>query len=175
MPHRRFRFHCFVHNIRVVAVEIVSLTVFLVWLGSAGWHEIFSRVHAEERKTADVKYHPLMADPQQAVAWAKFEAFRKNLPREIDEDAVSEFNAVIEGLQTAFGHELSAFRIADGDLKNQIVAISPGTRRHPGSARYSDKRYCDHTKLQRQIDGIIHYFQYLEPLPEAPRKPEYGF
>ena len=106
------------------------------------------------------------------VAWAKFEAFRNNIPSWPTEEVAAEFNRIVTDLQDASGEDLTAFMIPDSELKPKIVSVSRATMRRPGRVNYSDKRYCDDNFLHRQIDGIVFYFQGLQSPPE---KAKVGF
>jgi hypothetical protein len=115
-------------------------------------------------------------EQKQNTAWAKFLAFKANPPAIWDERTVSEHHQMIADLEEAFpGHDLSAFRIPDSRLERQVV----GARRAPRSGRpmrglvqWSSERYCDVDYALRQIDGIVRYFENLNPPSEPPK---FGF
>ena len=104
---------------------------------------------------------------KQSLAWARFEALRSHPPRQWDETAVSQFNEIVTALEQAHSEDLTSFRIPDSHLKQRIVAVSRigyrGRRRPP---QMSEKRYCDEQFAQRQMEGIVFYFQNLQPQPD---------
>lgn len=106
------------------------------------------------------------------VAWARFDAFRNNIPPWLEEKVILEFNGIVKALQEASGEDLSEFMVPDSELKPKVTSFSFATRRRPGVTNYSDKRYCDDHYLRRQIDAIVFYFQNLQPPPD---KPKVGF
>ena len=97
-----------------------------------------------------------------ALAWVRFDALRRNIPRSISKDRVDEYHSILEALHAATGEDLSPFRIPDGELKPLVVAMRYGTRRHPGSVSYSDEKYCDVAFFARQIEGVSSYIAALE-------------
>jgi hypothetical protein len=44
-------------------------------------------------------------------AWARFQALRKNIPNEIDEEQVREYNSLLMALTICSGQSLSEFEI----------------------------------------------------------------
>jgi hypothetical protein len=110
------------------------------------------------------------------LAWSRFEAFRNHPPNWWDEEAVSQFHQIVTALEEASGEDLSSFRVPDSEMKQKIIAVSPATRRRPGSKTMSEKRYCDEQYMRRQIEGIASYVHSLQPPPEPPpAPPKYGF
>ena len=105
-----------------------------------------------------------------SLASAKFFAFRNHPPRAFDEDAVTQFHQIVTALEEAFGEDLSSFRIPDSQMEQRLVSVGPvlaRPRRPPtGGRRMSEKRYCDDSFMCRQIEGIVSYFQNLQPPPE---------
>jgi hypothetical protein len=108
---------------------------------------------------------------RQSLAWARFEALRSRPPHWWDEAAVAQFHEIITALEEAYAVDLSSFRIPDVEVKRQIVGVSraPRSGRFPARKQMSDKRYCDEQFVLRQMDGIVFYFQNLQPSPE-PKK-----
>jgi hypothetical protein len=99
------------------------------------------------------------------VAWSRFEAFRKNPPTWWDERAVSEFHQIVHGLEEASGEDLSSFRVPEGEMKHEIVALLRPTHRRAGRKIVSKSRYVDEQFMHRQIEGIASYFRNLQPPP----------
>jgi len=112
-----------------------------------------------------------MDDPRKTnLALAKFYAFRNHLPRAFDEEEVKQFHQIVTALEEAFGEDLSSFRIPDSQMKRRVISVGP-VRARPGrppsgGKKMSEKRYCDDSFMRRQIDGILSYFQNLQPPPE---------
>jgi hypothetical protein len=108
---------------------------------------------------------------KQSVAWARFEAWRSHPPHWWDEGAVAQFHGIVAALEEAYGVDLSSFRIPDAEVKPRIVGVSraPRSGRFPARKEMSDKRYCDEQFALRQMEGIVFYFQSLQPSPE-PKK-----
>jgi hypothetical protein len=113
---------------------------------------------------------------QQAIAWAKFESFRNNLPNgSIDEATVNDFHLLLTDLYGAFGHDLSEFRVPEREMEHEITGVRRSTRRRPGQVSFSDRRFCDRTVFQRHVDGVVRYFENIQPPEYPPEKPKYGF
>ena len=114
-----------------------------------------------------------MDDGRKRDALAQFKALRGQPPRSWDETDVAQFHEIVTALEEAFGVNLTSFRVPDAQMKRRIVGVSrigrSGRRRPP---QMSNERYCDKEFVQRQIEGIVFYFQNLQP-PPAPRK--FGF
>jgi len=87
---------------------------------------------------------------------------------------VSDFHKIVDALEEAFGADLSVFRIPDAQMKPLVVAARPASRsgRLPGYVQRSKEKYCDEQFALRQIDGIVVYFENLQPSPGRPR---FGF
>jgi hypothetical protein len=107
---------------------------------------------------------------KQHLALANFEAFRSHLPNSWDENEVSRFHKIVTELEDAYGLDLSSFRIPDAEMKPVLIGVSrigrSGQRR---PSQYSGKKYCDDRVAQRKVDGIVFYFQNLQPVPERPK------
>ena len=108
------------------------------------------------------------------LAWAKLEAFKKNLPSNIEEKHVSEFHEVLDLLASASGEDVAPFRIPDSEVKPRAMRMmSSDFGSHSGpNVRYTHERYCARELMVRQIDEVIGYFQRILP-PDQKRK--YGF
>lgn len=110
---------------------------------------------------------------KQSLAWAQFQAFRSSQPMLWDESAVSQFNEVVSALGEAFETDLSSFHIPEAALK-QYEDESGSTSwvdagRFPTRKQMAEKRYCDEKLALRKIDGIVYYFQNLQPMAERPK------
>jgi len=108
-----------------------------------------------------------------SLAWARFEALRSHPPRLWDETAVVQFHEIVTALEEAYAVDLTSFRVPDAHLKQRVVGVSrigySGRRRPP---QVSDERYCEERFVQRQIEGIVFYFQNLQPPPD---RQKFGF
>jgi hypothetical protein len=103
----------------------------------------------------------------QSLAWAKFEALRSHPPSSWSEGEVAQFHEIIAALEEAYAADLASFRIPKAEMKRRIVGASrrglSGRQRPPQMSR---ELYCDEQFVQRQMDGVVRYFQNLEPAPE---------
>jgi len=108
---------------------------------------------------------------KQSVAWAQFEAFRSHPPIWWDEAGVGQFHGIVTALEDAYAVDLSSFRIPAAEVKPRVVGVSriPRSGRFPARTQMSDKRYCNEQFALRQVEGIVFYFQNLQPSPE-PKK-----
>jgi len=110
---------------------------------------------------------------KRSLAWARFEAFRSHLPQSWNANAASQFHETVTALEQAYAVDLSSFRISDSEMKRMIVGVSrsgrSGRRRPP---QMSDEPYCDEQVARRKVDGIVFYFQNLQPPPE---RQKFGF
>lgn len=104
----------------------------------------------------------LLDEKRWTSAWARFQALRKNIPDEIDEEQVREYNSLLMDLVMSSGQSLFEFEIPNDLLKPKLLWARRGTRRQPGYASYSKKRYCDLTDFRRRIDDVWNYFQSLQ-------------
>ncbi|MGA2136733.1 MAG: hypothetical protein ABSH50_30965 [Bryobacteraceae bacterium] len=108
------------------------------------------------------------------VAWVRFVALRNDPPTSWTEDEVSRFHQIVEALEAAYSVDLSAFRIPDSEIKQQVVGVqrAPRSGRFPGRIQMSGKRYCDEQFARRQVEGVMLYFQTLQ---QSPERPKFGF
>jgi hypothetical protein len=108
-------------------------------------------------------------DNQQSLALARFEALRIHQPKSWDEGAVSTFHEIVTSLEDAFGFDLSAFRVPATDMKPRRLGDSrvSYSGRFPAHRQLSVQLYCDEAVIRRHIDGIVLYFQRLQPAPEV--------
>jgi len=117
-------------------------------------------------------YEDVPYDRKLTLDWAKFEAYRSNLPRSFDENEIARHHEILGMLESATGEDLSAFRIPDSEMKPRVVSFSFAAHRRPGQVNMSKKRYCDSKLVQQQIDGILYYIRSLQPPQD---KPKMGF
>ena len=68
----------------------------------------------------------MIDDKRFSVAWARFDALRRNIPPWLKTEQVAEYHSIVDGLQEASGEDLSAFRIPDDQIKPRITAVSRG-------------------------------------------------
>src|ERR1700678_2112166 len=95
---------------------------------------------------------------QMDVLIARLNALRKNPPPDLTEAIAAEYNSLVHDLQVVSRDEsLVAFRIPDAQLEQRIVSVRRGTARHPGSATYSNERYCDDDYFKRHVEGLWSY------------------
>jgi hypothetical protein len=110
------------------------------------------------------------------LAWAQIDSFSKNLPSSIQEKHVAEFHGLLDLLHDATGEDVSAFQIPDGELKPLITSFRPASYSgRPGSVTYSKEKYCDRDLMVRKLDALRSYFERIQPTPEDPQKPRYGY
>ena len=107
-------------------------------------------------------------DKKWALAWAKFEAMYKNLPREVTENYVRDFHEILDLLQQASGEDLASFRVPGSRVQPIVTSFNMIS----GRQTYSDVRYCERAYLLTQMDGVRGYFDILNP---PARKPPVGF
>jgi hypothetical protein len=96
-----------------------------------------------------------------ALARARFDALRKNVPKEVDRSRIDEYHQILDGLQQASGEDLSTFRIPESEVKPRIVGAVPGTRSHPGRLLYGHEE-CDESFFARQIESLANYLGTIE-------------
>lgn len=111
-------------------------------------------------------------DRKWQLAWAKFDAFKENLPSWIGESDVAEFHSILDLLQESSGEDTSPFRIPVDAINPRITSKRFGGRRHPSRTTYSNKKYCDDDVMRRKIAEVENYFRNIQP---PPREPKYGF
>jgi hypothetical protein len=58
-----------------------------------------------------------------ALARARFDALRNNLPSRIDRELVKEYHLILDALHDASDEDLSHFRIPENQLKPQVVGV----------------------------------------------------
>jgi len=100
------------------------------------------------------------------LAWAKLDAFSKDLPTSILEKHVTEFHAILDLLHEASGEDVSPFRIPDEEVKPVVTSFVMGK---PGSATYSRNKHCDKNLLVRRINEVRNYFERISPPAERPK------
>jgi predicted glycoside hydrolase/deacetylase ChbG (UPF0249 family) len=99
------------------------------------------------------------------VAWAQFVALLNDQPTWWDEHEVARFHEIVTELEEGFAVDLSAFRIPDSEVKQSVDSAqrAPRSGRFPGRKHLSPKRHCDEQFARHQIEGIMLYFQSLQP------------
>ncbi|MGC9946151.1 MAG: hypothetical protein ABSF64_07250 [Bryobacteraceae bacterium] len=81
---------------------------------------------------------------------------------------MAQLHEIVTALEEAYAVDLSSFRVPGAELKPRIVGVSraPRSGRFPARKQMSDKSYCDEQFVLRQMEGIVFYFQNLQPQPE---------
>jgi hypothetical protein len=100
-----------------------------------------------------------MNEQRLALALARFEGFRSNLPAIINEACVSEYHDILDAVSGATGEtELAVFKIRDADLERKVVGgQSRGYSGRPGRKTYSQGRRCDINLFLRQVEALANY------------------
>lgn len=111
-----------------------------------------------------------------AQALARLEAFRDNIPPSVNEECVKEYHKIVDDIALATGEiELHVFKVGDDELKPKIVAVQPrGYRGRGGSTHYSDKKYVDSARFQRQVDALANYLERQGHTSSAPAEKPTG-
>ena len=111
-----------------------------------------------------------------SLALARFNAFCKHIPEDLDDSAVAQFHEIVSALEEVSGEDLSPFRIPDSEMKRRVISVAPlrarSGRRPSGGMTMSEERYCDDQFMRRQLEGIA---SYLESLQSPPHRPKIGF
>jgi hypothetical protein len=101
------------------------------------------------------------------LTWATFQSFLSHLPKLWDKNEVSRFHKIVTDLEEAYSIDLSTFRIEDVEMKPRLIGVSrigySGRSRRP---EYTDEVYCDEQIARRKVDGVVFYFQNLQPALE---------
>jgi hypothetical protein len=100
------------------------------------------------------------------LAWAKLDAFSKDLPNSIVERHVSEFHGILHLLSEASGEDVTPFLIPSEEVKPIITSLLPG---RPNSATYSRDKHCDKNLMVRRINEVRNYFDRITPPAERPK------
>jgi hypothetical protein len=100
------------------------------------------------------------------LAWAKLDAFSKDLPTSILEKHVAEFHTILDLLNEALGEDVSPFRIPSEEVKPIVTSFIMGK---PRSATYSREKHCDRNLLVRRINEVRSYFERITPPTERPK------
>jgi hypothetical protein len=98
-----------------------------------------------------------------SVASSRLNALRRNIPKEVSEDVVGSYHAIVDDLQAGSDEDLSSFRIHDGDLAKKIIPmpfVIGGGAPMPAPF-YTDKRFCDTNLFTRQIEALSDYLANL--------------
>ena len=100
------------------------------------------------------------------LAWAKLDAFSKDLPTSVLEKHVTEFHEILDLLSQASGEDVSPFRIPNEEVKPIVTSFVMGK---PGSATYSRDKHCDKNLMVRRINEVRNYFERISPPAERPK------
>ena len=105
------------------------------------------------------------------LAWAKLDAFSKDLPTAITENHVAEFHTILDLLHEASREDVSPFRIHDDAMKPRVISVEMGNdfTGRPGRTNYSRERFCDQNLLIRRINEVRNYFERISPPAERPK------
>jgi hypothetical protein len=100
-----------------------------------------------------------MNEQQIALALARFEAFRANLPPFINEACIVEYHVIVDAIGVAVGeNQLDIFKIRDTDLERKIISRQPMSfTGRPGRTAYSKDRRCDINLFLRQVEALANY------------------
>jgi hypothetical protein len=101
-----------------------------------------------------------------ALAWARFDSLRENPPLYWNENEVMKYNAILKELEQASGENLSAFQVAENEFK-----MTTWLEADEGAVKV-EERTCDNQAVHRKMEGVVKYFQYLQPQAKAKT---YGF
>lgn len=102
-----------------------------------------------------------------ASAWARFEAYRNNLPSTFDEERVQEYQSILQDLRAASGEFLNEFAIAPDRMKPHEIPVLqsdyPVTRPSVAPRKvYSEKKFCDPNYMKQKVEGLWRYLRALE-------------
>lgn len=106
-----------------------------------------------------------MADiQQQSSAWASFQAFKTHLPTASwYEDDVSAYNQILVTFESAYGVDLSKYKITDDEMDFRKTGVSrigiSGTRRPP---QFESKRSCKEKIALRKLESVSLILQDLK-------------
>lgn len=107
------------------------------------------------------------------IASTRLAALRGNIPKEIPENLVTEYHALLDELQDASEEDLSAFRIAPAELKQKSFIVPMFvTGGPPPTPILSDERICDSNLFARQVNALGHYLTAIQQSPRTPTQPE---
>ena len=107
-----------------------------------------------------------------AQAWARFNSLRTNFPFQWSHGEVMKYHDILAELERASREDLSAFRIAESEMKPKMLSATRATYRRPGHVTMSNERYCSEQHMRQQMEGVVMYFDNLQ----APVKPKtFGF
>ena len=106
-------------------------------------------------------------------AWALFQALRASPPSRWNAERVMHYEVVVGGLESAYGVNLSSFRVPSSELRPRISSMRMGTRRFPGTVKYTEERYARSEDMVRRLDGLALYLDAMAN--EKTGKPPVGF
>ena len=82
----------------------------------------------------------------------------QHLSSSVDEEIVERFHAIVRILEQASGEDLSIFKIPNEKLAPRITSVRRGSYGGgPGSATYSERKYCDDGYFRSQVHGLSNY------------------
>lgn len=110
------------------------------------------------------------------LAWAQLDAFAKNLPPSVTEAHVRQFHGYLDLLHESTGEDISPFRISEEDVKPHIMSLRRSAFGRPTPpAMYSKEKYCERNLMSQKLDAVYNYFKNIQPPPESPEAPKFGF
>jgi|SRR5450755_34924 hypothetical protein len=104
-----------------------------------------------------------MDEREWALAWARFNSLKANPPSQWSEDEVMKYHDILAALERVSGENLLAFRVADSELKQKPVSWTRGSFRRPATTTMSKNRYCKEQYMRQQMEGVVMYFENLQP------------
>jgi hypothetical protein len=97
------------------------------------------------------------------AACSRFEGFRANVPRNIKEETVQQYNEIVTDLESASGIALEKFRIPAAKIQPRVASFRRASYSgRPGSVNYSKDKYCDSDYFQSQVDALSQYLKRLD-------------
>jgi hypothetical protein len=97
-------------------------------------------------------------EKQWASAWARFQAYRKNLPSFFDEEKIKDYHSLVQDLAVASGEFLNDFRIPPDKIKPKVISVRPRPYGgDSGDVQYSSTKYCDTEFARQQIEALSSY------------------
>jgi hypothetical protein len=99
-------------------------------------------------------------------AYAKLEAMRFHVPDIITEPLVVEYNGLVDHLAECDGEDLTAFRVADSELRTSNDLSYMNDFNAETYKNVKGPRRCDRDLFLRRIDGLL---MHLQPQNRAPK------
>jgi hypothetical protein len=106
------------------------------------------------------------------IALTQLEVLRRNIPDEVPEERVTEFDLALTEIESSLGEDLSAFRVPPTEVKPRIASVRRAAYGRPGSGNvtYTKTKYCDRGIFSLKIEGVALYLQKLQPEPAMDSK-----